>query len=541
MITIKNDTYLFIRRPFEHVDFKEFMLFAPDETIIDDFECAFTFGNHKTGTYTEYRPVSFFDTPIAYKAELHVSLLIKKSEQPITIDTIFYDNEEIKLDDIDYETQYPTYNKHPLFDVYENNRPVIDNWLLQCTAITQMYGIEVLYFKVDPTLTIESLANNFMRSVSSVKRIKISLVNGEIPQDQHQFTEWDIMLPSEFQVHVVKDIFYNAFGNKTIPNEKDIVYIPILNRLFRVATSQNVNKMMGRSAWWEVYLQRFENDTSIDLNDIILSGEQMLQVGDIDMTLDSYIEASTKTLEKQELLTTDEVNTATERLNVLKDTTHLISLKETEILREFYHKRLKIVSVKLDNLSLRMFPMYDLTAIDISSVALTYNTENYITKNKNLNVISSDFELGFDFVSKRSTPLTFEDDENILGVFSVFEHDNPVVIIQPTFGFLSYDFQQDNIYQVRISYLTSTNHFELNIYKYDRYGKTNVYHDVKQNIYESTGLSFDSRPNFSNHTIKNLILFGGHYYIGHIQLSINDETIIDDNCRPIMVLNPHEL
>jgi hypothetical protein len=542
---IKNDTYLFIKQEFNSFDFQDLMVFGKDDKLIGDYKCdykcAYTFGDYKNGTYSEYKDVSFA-APINFNVPVHVSLYFPKPNVEFELKSIFYNNKQINFDDIRFETVYPTYSKHPLFDIYAtNNQPFIDNWLRQCVAVTQMYGVEVIYFKTDPTQTIETLASNFMREVVATKRIKIMLSNDGLPQDQHQFTEWDILLPSDFTINIVKDIFYNAFGEKVVPNEKDIIFFPIIGKLFRVMTIQNVNKTFGRSAWWEAYLQKFEVDTSVDMDsfkDIILESPQL---GDIDISLDSYIEATLNSVNSIDSDTIDEKNKATERMNVLKDTTHLISLKETELLREFYHKRLTILSLRVHEQSTRLFSVYNLT--EIEGIGLTYNTENYITKNKHLNIISTSFEFAFDFVLKASTipPLT-----PILGLYGVFEHDNYTIVKEVTMDFIGYNsFELNGIYQITLSYSVETDMYEINVYKYDRYGKQNVYHNIKDNddndsSITKTNYTFDSRPNLSNHTIKSLILYGGCYYIGHPKLSINNNTIIDDNCRPIMVLNPHQ-
>jgi hypothetical protein len=538
---IRNDTYIFINRSFGAFNFQDLLIFINpngEEERLVDFECAYTFGGVFTGTYSHYKHVDNMPY-VNYNIPVHVSFFIKKRPTPYHLLSIFYQGEEISFSDIKFETVYPSYSKEPLFDALANQRIPIDNWKRQCVAINQMYGVEVIYFKVDPTQTINTLANNFLRQVVCTKRMKVMFPGGAMPEDQQQFTEWDIILPSDFTIHIIKDVFTTTFGDNTIPNEKDIMFIPLLNRMFRVMTIQNTNKYLGQSAWWEAFLQKYEEDASVKMDDIILSTR--LEVGDIDITLDSYIQASTKSQDRVDEATVDEINTATERMNVLKDTTHLISLKETELLREFYHERLEIISIRIHPQSTRLFNVYNLTLVDTSAIGLVYNTDNYLTKNRHINVVSSGFRLSFDFTIREV--MTSIQDEIPVQLMTIYEHDNQEIIEYPVSWF-GYQFEESLIYNVDISYSTETNTYDLNIYHYDRFKMNIVYHDIKDNVVPQPAApkqAIDLRPNLSNHTIGNLILLGGHYYIGHVKLTINNENIIEDNCRPILVLNPHKL
>ena len=167
----------------------------------------------------------------------------------------------------------------PEWNINDNQQITVKRWVDQVNALARMVGHKVIYFKTEPIGTHHTLRNNYRRNVCNVKKIWI-MFEGSMTNsiDKMTYSEWDIPLADEFTINIPWQIFRDAFGDDAIPNEKDYLYLPLVNRLFRVGYVQPVNRVMGKVAWFEASLLKYEEDSSVvmskdlkqDLSDIVV-------------------------------------------------------------------------------------------------------------------------------------------------------------------------------------------------------------------------------------------------------------------------------
>lgn len=144
------------------------------------------------------------------------------------------------------------------WNFYDNQQVNIRRWLDNCISIVNMYGHQCIYFKTEATETNHTFANNVLRNVVAIKKIPIISPDNELPQDRNVYTEWDMPMEGEFVIHVVDEIFKLAFGENKVPLSKDYLYLPIINKLFRVSSVQPVNGFMGKIGWWKFSYQNMK-------------------------------------------------------------------------------------------------------------------------------------------------------------------------------------------------------------------------------------------------------------------------------------------
>lgn len=469
----------------------------------------------------------------------------------IVINSITYDGEDIDARITNSDTLI---NQYPIWNFYNNQDITTRRWIEQCNAISEMYGHTCIYFKTSPLEVNSTLQHTHTREVAAVKKIMILFPNNEIGSpDKVSYSDWDIPLADDFIAHIVWEKFKLAFGD-CIPDEKDYIYLPMLNKMYRLGTVQPVNKFMGKVAWFEVQLLKYEDDSSISISqsavdelgnipefDSLLSDltkGNILRVDGSDIEPEDQHEGNL--IEQTGELVNDSLRTnenilhdtniekrhATDNYqNKLLDSTQYISLKETEKYREFFHNRLDIVQVKPDS---EMFPvsMYDLSQIPHNTIALQYKTTDFSEASKNSIVPQTNFKFSFDFVltSKFSGSMIslLTGDATIFAIstsraiFPSLQFDASLSPQQEKLTTPPFDINE--IYNFELTY--ENNQFVFKFYKLINKCKTLISRDI-----------LPSEMNLV--PITNIHLFSGKWLTTNIYLQVDNKEIINDTSQPI--------
>lgn len=489
--------------------------------------------------------------PYTQISTLYPEKNVDSTHKYIQINSITYGagSDIVEIENIRYQSFYNIINQYPRWNFYDNQKVSIDRWLAQCNSIAEMYGHSCIYFKTEPieSETIHTFANHVVRNVTNIKKINILAPNNELPQDRNIYSEWDMPLQDDFIIHIVREKFELAFGENIVPSEKDYLYLPIINKLFRVASMQPKNGFMGKIGWWEVFLAKYEEDDCVTIDDdlkSIMGGLPEFDdaIDSIDV-LDDYevlnqlneLKADTvNSKEKIVQLTVDEKKEPTQNFtNKLMDSNFYVALKETEKLREFYDKRLQIISVNPDESA---FPitMYDNTTVDKRVIALQYNLSDYTIKNKLTLTVNKGFKLSFNFILMlRFVGELFDliDDSGNFSQFTVKLNRSNLVLIdsrnQKTFD-VNYKFSPKELYNVSIEYSTIQdqvqNQIIIKIFKLSNKEKTLEFQDVYM-------VGNTEQVNFPLSIVQ---MFGGNYLSSEIMLDINEKNILKDFVNPLL-------
>lgn len=493
-----------------------------------------------------------------YRGNIAYTQNVDNKQSNIIIESITYDNQQIDLhNDVEFKEHYDLINEFPRWNLYDNQQITIERWLEQCNAVAEMYGHTAIYFKTE-AVNIDTelhsgihgihhtLQNNVIRNVVDIKKLHIMAPNNELPQDRVIYTDWDMPLQDDFVIHIVRQKFEQAFGLKAIPNEKDYIYLPIINKLFRVSTMQPKNGFMGVCGWYEVFLAKYEEDDCVridkDLKDATSNMNELLGfdenygsfVEDNMVEISENLDNELSEIKQDEIYsknkiiqeTVEEKKAATNNYsNRLEDTTLYVSLKETDKIRELYDKRLEIVSVNPED-SVFQISMYNCSKIDKRTVAMRYCLTDYSVNNKFSNNIKSNYIIKFDIallgrfsgelidiLSNNNVISTIACKRNQLHIFDTSTQTDAVI---------SKKLEVNNLYQIQIEYSIS------GIYSFKVFTSENKQISlIYQNVYKLNG-------NQKEKIITNLNLFGGNYIIGNLQFFIDKQKFIDDKCLPLL-------
>ena len=102
--------------------------------------------------------------------------------------------------------------------------------------------------------------------VSDVKHIKLIINDNQMPSSKPEFNEFGLDWQNDWEVEISKVGFATAFGNKIQPTEGDLVYIPMMKRMWEVnsAYDEKNEGLMWRSTTWKLALVKYTESTNVD-------------------------------------------------------------------------------------------------------------------------------------------------------------------------------------------------------------------------------------------------------------------------------------
>lgn len=171
------------------------------------------------------------------------------------------------------------FNQNPYtIDLCNNNIDLYGN--LECALLMQqqmadliccMIGIPCYYFRVSPDATSSDVTfkEYILHNVTDMKYIKLVCEDGQLPSSKPQMTEFDFDWENDWEVEVGKTMFATAFGDTAFPKQRDIIYVPMMKRLYEVnaAYDEKQDMLMWRSTTWKLALVKWNEKTNVDQGD----------------------------------------------------------------------------------------------------------------------------------------------------------------------------------------------------------------------------------------------------------------------------------
>jgi hypothetical protein len=156
-------------------------------------------------------------------------------------------------------------DKNLLFRPYDVMAPGIQLYRDLSCAVSEMFGHCVRYFKTqaiiesaDPILKEYSLFE-----VTDVKDIKIMVPDNAFPDNAMRFISFDMDFGDGLEVHIVKEHFERAFGQDDLPEQKDYLYFPLLDRMFEVHSAYLFRDFMMSESYYKVMLYKWQDKVNV--------------------------------------------------------------------------------------------------------------------------------------------------------------------------------------------------------------------------------------------------------------------------------------
>lgn len=131
-----------------------------------------------------------------------------------------------------------------------------------------MIGIPCYYFRVLPDQNTADLTfkEYLLHNVVDMKHLKLVCQDGSMPSSKPQMTEFDFDWETDWDVEMSKSAFAKAFGDAAFPKQRDIIYIPLMKRMWEVnaAYDEKNEAFMWRPVTWKLGLVKWNDKTNVN-------------------------------------------------------------------------------------------------------------------------------------------------------------------------------------------------------------------------------------------------------------------------------------
>ena len=138
-------------------------------------------------------------------------------------------------------------------------------------TVSEIVGIPIYYFKLSPNVNSKDITfkEYTLMDVEAVKQIKMVIQDGTMPSSKPEFAEWGLEFQNDWEPEISKSSFATAFGNTAQPLEGDLIYVPMMKRMWMVngAYEEKNGNLMWQATTFKVMLSKYQEKGSVDLGD----------------------------------------------------------------------------------------------------------------------------------------------------------------------------------------------------------------------------------------------------------------------------------
>lgn len=195
-----------------------------------------------------------------------------KVNSPITkviydgIETNDYSTSLAKCFDFDNVIQNPNQ-----YNPYANTEYAMGLYQQLIETVNSVVGIPIYYFKLAPNVGSKDITfkEYTLMDVEAVKQIKLIINDNQMPSSKPEFSEWGFDFSTDWETEISKTMFASAFGVNAHPMEGDLVYIPMMKRMWMVNGSYEEKNegFMWQTTTFKVALVKYQEKGSVDLGD----------------------------------------------------------------------------------------------------------------------------------------------------------------------------------------------------------------------------------------------------------------------------------
>lgn len=140
--------------------------------------------------------------------------------------------------------------------------------------VNKIFGHKAAYIRVTPQMrSLDVILKEYgiYESSKDYKCIKILVPNNQFPDSKLNFNPFNIDYEEPFEVHIDKRYFESFFGKGVGPQKRDIIYLPIANRLYEVSSSTQHRDFMYKDLYYKVSLIKYADKANVLKDDAILA------------------------------------------------------------------------------------------------------------------------------------------------------------------------------------------------------------------------------------------------------------------------------
>ena len=135
-------------------------------------------------------------------------------------------------------------------------------------SVICMFGIPIYYIKVTPNFeTIDHTFKEYtLHGVESIKQLKLMVPDGQMPSSMPKLTEFDFDWELDWETELSSTQFNRAFGDDAFPKPRDLVYVPMMKRMWEVnsAYQEKNENLLWQPTTWKIALVKYNEKTNVD-------------------------------------------------------------------------------------------------------------------------------------------------------------------------------------------------------------------------------------------------------------------------------------
>lgn len=155
------------------------------------------------------------------------------------------------------------------FDPYRKFTQQQELFAKMSRSISDIFSFECVYFKVMADEESESVVfkSYRLKNVIGQSPLNIVIKNNHLPGNRYVYSELDIDFQDEVEIHIVKEVFTEVFGEEFEPETNDFLYLPLTDRMYEVNTASQGSLFMNESPYWKAFLIKYENRDNVQKPD----------------------------------------------------------------------------------------------------------------------------------------------------------------------------------------------------------------------------------------------------------------------------------
>jgi hypothetical protein len=171
-----------------------------------------------------------------------------------------------------------------LFNPYGMLNNTLNMFSQLTNVVNDIFGHCVKYYKVssDPRSKDVILNEYSLYDVIALKEIKILVPDNAFPPNEFQFSEFGMDFES-FEIHITREEFQKAFGPRTMPQERDYIYFPLIDRMYEINSVALADPVVYKEIYYKATLRKWQERANVetpvdiqqDLDDLTLSVDEL--------------------------------------------------------------------------------------------------------------------------------------------------------------------------------------------------------------------------------------------------------------------------
>ena len=219
--------------------------------------------------YVSYN--DFLTNTIDLQTDFYIRIKVQGEIKSILLNNQSFYDYSTQLDSSFNFTYCDSSSSSNVYNPYNNMDCAISLYQNLSNTVSCIVGIPIYYFKLSPNIGSKDITfkEYALMDVSAVKQIKLIIPDGQMPSSKPEFADFGLEWQSDWETEIPKQMFATAFGPTVQPTEGDLIYIPMMKRMWMVneAYEEKKDAFMWVATTFKVTLVKYQEKGSVDLKD----------------------------------------------------------------------------------------------------------------------------------------------------------------------------------------------------------------------------------------------------------------------------------